>query len=260
MDAMQRPDGLESHYWVQAPQEMLHARVPGPANQERRREEQFVRPPGMPAMLPPLPLATGAQQSPKQPPEMQPPPLPRGTVAALEPRPRTPPPWQVRPKPPHPSPESMFSTAQCHLPSSEAATPQPPGAIQGRAWPPQVDHPPVRDTNTQVIALSAAARAIADAVAFLATFGISGEALVSLHSMLETGLYSASEARENATAQLTHDDQPQQQHPPDLSGRATGATLVQQPYPVDTPVPPTEGGNVAASTRRDPGQELATTG
>ena len=46
----------------------------------KRRDDEPIRPPGMPAMLPPLMLPPGVQQpTSKQPPTMQPPPLPRGT-------------------------------------------------------------------------------------------------------------------------------------------------------------------------------------
>ena len=91
---------------------------------------------------------------------------------------------------------------QAHTPQGCPPT-QPSGAPQGSAapLPPRQGMP---DTNGKHIAICTAAREFADAMAYLATFAISGEALATLHHMLGRGLQSIGEVQEQATAELTY--------------------------------------------------------
>ena len=64
------------------------------------------------------------------------------------------------------------------------------------------------DANSKLLAICTAAREFADAMAYLATYAISGKALATLHNMLGRGLQSIGEVQEQATAELTHAHQP----------------------------------------------------
>ena len=93
--------------------------------------------------------------------------------------------------------------------------------------------PPTRDTTTQVLALCAATRTIADAVAFLARFGLSGEPLASLYGMLASGIHCTIAVREHALAQLTHGEW--QLHQPEQLERTAETFPEHQLQPADTP-------------------------
>ena len=192
-------------------------------------------------MLPPLsPIPPCIQQLiPKQPPAMQPPPSPRGIDSMPgEPRPRALPPWQVRPKPAHPQsehapppyPDERHSSAT--RPSEVTARPASLGMFLDRDWPGLDGPTPVHDSTTQVLALCAATRAIADAVAFHARFGLSGEPLASLYGMLASGIHCTIAVREHALAHAAQGAPTQQQPPPE---RATDAVAEPSNQFGDTP-------------------------